>query len=381
MKIFSSVHVETTGLLSELHRMIDLALENGAKYLLVFLGSEHEFDIEELPPLFASLPIPACAGVFPGIIHDEMHYHKGALVCGFTTPLFSTILKEIARPNIEITNEIKQWLDGKVPAGAIVLIDGQSKGIDNVITCIYDCLGPAISVLGGGAGYLDFSHRPCLITAQGCYENACFIISLPVPLALGVRHGWESIAGPFLVTSAKDNLIQSINYEPAFPFYEGIIREYCSEPIDFTNFLEITKCYPLGMVQLDNEYLVRDPIQRHGTAIECAGSVPQNTLIYILNSQPDILIQSAAKAAKELRTQLSSVYEKQEGYYTFTIDCISRQLFLGDQYCKELAGIKKELPNQLPPIGALTLGEIASSSQGVIRFLNKTTVIGGLGSE
>lgn len=379
MKIFSSVHLDTTGTLPGLGKAIDSALENDAKHLLILLGSEHEFDIKALPALIASLPISAYAAVFPGIIYDVAHYHKGALVCGFAAALPSVLLEDITRPDIELNRNITQWLDRCTTAGAIVIIDGQSRGIDNVVSCIHDRLGPIPTVMGGGTGYFDFFHRPAIISANGCYENACLIIGLPTRLAFGVRHGWESIAGPFLVTHSKDNLIFKINYEPAFPFYETVIREYCGSPVDFTDFLNTAKGYPLGMAQLDNEYLVRDPIQRHGDAIECAGSVPQNTLIYILNSRPDKLVESATKAAEELKEKLVPVADNREHYYTFTIDCISRKLFLGDEYHKELRGVKKGLSDKMTNIGVLTLGEIASSSQGVIRFLNKTTVIGAIG--
>lgn len=379
MKIFSSVHIDISGSLKGLKAAVYEALENGAKGLFVFLGSRHEFDIQALVPLFASLPVPAYAGVFPGIIYDVHHYDKGVLVCGFTMPLSARIIQDLVRPGIEITNQLADWLTDAPAAGAVVMIDGQSPGVDNVVSCIHDCLGPDARVMGGGTGYLDFSHRPTIITAEGCYKNACLIAGLPVPLAFGVRHGWESVAGPFLVTRSKDKLIQSINYEPAFPFYEAAVRECCPGPVDFTDFFNMAKSYPLGLAQLDNEFLVRDPLQRRGNAIECAGSVPQNALIYILNSHPEKLIRSAAKAANGLMKKLPPINESRKPYYTFVVDCISRRLFLGEEYGRELKEIKNELPVQMKIAGVLTLGEIASSPQGVIRFLNKTTVIGGIG--
>lgn len=377
MKIFSSVHLDKTGTLTGLKKTIDAALEHGATSLLLFINSGHTFDLNELPPLLSSLPVPAYAGVFPGIIHQFKHYSKGSLVCGITAPLQATIIEEITRPYGAINQEIEQWLTHTKPAGAIVLIDGQGKGIDNFVSCLYDCLGPKPTVLGGGAGYLDFIHRPCLITAEKCYKNAALIISTPASFTLEVRHGWEEIAGPFLVTEAKDNRLESINFEPALSFYKEIIRQNSIGPVNFNNFIEVSQSYPLGMAQLNNEFLVRDPIQVHGESIECAGSIPVNSMIYILNSQPEKLIKSARKAARNLRANLSPVYGKEEGYYTFTIDCISRQLFLGADYARELEAIKDELPEKTSTIGILSIGEIASSSQGVIRFLNKTTLIGG----
>lgn len=54
-------------------------------------------------------------------------------------------------------------------------------------------------------------------------------------------------------------------------------------------------------------------------------------------------------------------------------DCISRQLFLEQDFSKELEGISDALGcNNL--LGALVLGEIASGPSGVIHFHNKTAV-------
>jgi hypothetical protein len=54
------------------------------------------------------------------------------------------------------------------------------------------------------------------------------------------------------------------------------------------------------------------------------------------------------------------------------IDCISRSLFLGTDFQRELAAID----DGLPMVGALTLGEIANSGRDFLEFYNKTAVVG-----
>lgn len=377
MKLISSIQLDRSGTLKGLHTAIDAVLKAGAKGILILMASEQKLDTEKLPALFTSLPVPAFAAIFPGIIHNYSHYHTGSLVCGFINWSSPAIIQNITRPYPQVTREIKEHFGETIPTGAYVFADGHSRGIDNLVACLYDCLGPSPNVIGGGTGYLDFSHRPSVITAEGCFQDAALLLTTSIPLTIGVRHGWKSIAGPFLVTAVEDNIIQSINYEPAFPFYAKIIREHCSTEPDFNDFFEVTKSYPLGMMQLDSEFLVRDPMSRNGDHLECAGNIPLNSLIYILHSQPEALIEATAQLSRDIKGSLSPVYMENRGYYTFTIDCISRALFLDKQYPKELQSIKNEMPENSETIGALSLGEIASSSQGVIQLLNKTTVIGG----
>ena len=61
------------------------------------------------------------------------------------------------------------------------------------------------------------------------------------------------------------------------------------------------------------------------------------------------------------------------------IDCISRILFLEDEFQIELNEIIKVLRakhNNISISGALTLGEISSYGKGYLEFYNKTCVVG-----
>jgi hypothetical protein len=55
-------------------------------------------------------------------------------------------------------------------------------------------------------------------------------------------------------------------------------------------------------------------------------------------------------------------------------DCISRKLFLQEEFAAELSGICNAFPTPQLSIGALVLGEIATGLSGSINFHNKTAV-------
>ncbi|MFH0774848.1 MAG: FIST C-terminal domain-containing protein [bacterium] len=102
------------------------------------------------------------------------------------------------------------------------------------------------------------------------------------------------------------------------------------------------------------------------------GEVPENSLLNILKGEPDSLIQAAGKAAKEACGK--------ETYCNLVADCISRTLFLGDDFARELAAVKENLVirgKENIPAGMLTLGEISSYGETTLEFFNKTIMIGG----
>ena len=104
----------------------------------------------------------------------------------------------------------------------------------------------------------------------------------------------------------------------------------------------------------------------------CVGEVPENTAIDLLKGNPGTLINAAHDAINACKPVSFKVKN------ALIFDCISRYLFLGNSFEKELSSICDEvydINKNVDPIGVLTLGEI-SSHQGYLNFLNKTIVIG-----
>ena len=93
-------------------------------------------------------------------------------------------------------------------------------------------------------------------------------------------------------------------------------------------------------------------------------------MVYLLKGNPENLVAAAGQTARSL-----SVMQKQEHDSVLLFDCISRALFLGDEFYKELETIGNNLFRKDAFFGALTIGEICSNPNGQVRFLNKSTVL------
>ena len=99
-------------------------------------------------------------------------------------------------------------------------------------------------------------------------------------------------------------------------------------------------------------------------------------MLYILKGKNETLINSATIAVEE-----SIAKVQQEVQHTLIIDCISRTLFLENEFTKELEAICNSVKNpngESIPQGVLSLGEISSNGEGFLEFYNKTLVIGAL---
>jgi len=159
--------------------------------------------------------------------------------------------------------------------------------------------------------------------------------------------------------------------------YKAEIEKDSDQPITTDNFFDIAKAYPFGIFREHGEDIVRDPISvgDQGELI-CVGEVPENTVLYILKGENAALIDSAQSAMLE-----SVKNAKEQIEHTLVVDCISRALFLEEEFPRELKQLSHGSVDQnteAVPQGVLSLGEISSYGGGVLEFYNKTLVVGVL---
>jgi hypothetical protein len=290
--------------------------------------------------------------LFPKIIYNGKLYDSGFVVLGLDEDIE---IKKLDLNNLNIDFEVDK-------KSAFVFIDAFSKNIGEFMEEVYFNFSD-VTFIGGGAGSLDFIQRPVVFTNEGIFENAAVIGFLDKEIKLDVKHGWVGISEPMLVTKANKNILKELDYKNAFDVYKEFLKTYYNIEINKNNFFEIAKGYPFGIRKIDNEVIVRDPIAvNENNEIVLVGDISENSYVRILKGKKDNLIN----AAKEV-----SVVAKNKDVTLF-IDCISRVLFLEDDFQKEIDEVMKNSKNL---IGALTLGEIASREE-VLEFYNKTSVIG-----
>lgn len=365
------------GRLADLQASAGQLIEAGAKSLMILASEGDNWQPESLDSWLRSQSVPIFGGVFPSIIHGTQRHDRGTLVLGLHEPVEVAVVTALSdKHGLEPQLEKLTPLLGDA-ASMITLVDGLSANIESFVDSLYEMLGARAPIVGGGAGSLDFVQRPCLFCRLGMIEDAALLVALESSIDAGIAHGWQKLEGPFLVTRSHANVLEELNYSPAFEVYRQVVEEHSGMRFSESEFFAISKTYPLGIESVDGDFLVRDPIRHVGDHLVCVGEVPQNATVYLLKGDAERLIASAGDAAGQAlhgrRSRLNG--DDPHHYQALVFDCISRVLFLDREFVAELQAIDGALPGAASVVGALTLGEIANSTCGSIELMNKSTVV------
>ena len=338
---------------------------------LLLLAEKTTPDLGELVKELNSLNISFIGGIFPSLISGEIHHETGAIIQSFSHVQKPVVIRDLVQPLSQIKTISIPKTDDKFTQ--LVLVDGIASHISNFLFEMYNTFGNSVNYLGCGAGSISLESKPCLITNEGVLKDAALICLLDKKSELGVRHGWKNIEGPFVATKTEGNTIHELNWEPAFDFYKKLIHNHSDIEIGKDLFLNISKSYPFGIYKEESEFIVRDPIIVDGTSITCIAEVPENTILYLLTSDKKTLL---AAAGSTFKTTTPIIHKAHTG---LIFDCISRALFLGQDFKNELSAVYQSFQKYAPgvlPEGALSLGEIALNGRGDLEFFNKTLVTG-----
>ncbi|MBP6812530.1 MAG: FIST C-terminal domain-containing protein [Saprospiraceae bacterium] len=364
---------------SETHRIIQCieSLQPGEGEVIMLLFAEQSApDIPALIEALNNRQITFFGGIFPGLLYGNKAIKTGGIIKKFKAAVAPFCVSDISSgqlsgfPHFETIAHVKTGT-------AIVLLDGLTPNIYRFLEPLNDLLGEKCQFIGGGAGSMSLQQRPCVFNNDGFKADAAVVCVVNKQVHLGVRHGWEQMAGPLVATQTEGNTIIQLNWQPAIEVYNKIVENDCGIKLDHDNFAGIAQGYPFGILREKEDDIVRDPLSiSNNGAIVCIGEVPPNTVLHVLIGTPDALLNAARKAMDDCGKNAGFPIAV-EG--TFVVDCITRTLFLDQQFTEELNIVRENLVIKTPeqePYGILSLGEISSYGDGLLELFNKTIVIG-----
>lgn len=328
----------------------------------IFISDENNLTVSEINDTLKSLKKPVVGGVFTGLLYEGNNYEHGVLVLGLPYSLDTKIID--LSDEVKISEGIRDFHETVEckDKTMVVFVDAFADNKITFIEQLYNHFGISLSYFGGGAGSLSFKRKPVVFNEYGIFENSAVLGIMDKNIQVGVSHGWTPISNPLKVTETDGNIVKSIDWEPALDVYQKLIKEHSGLIPNKENFFDVAKSYPFGMSKIQSNFVVRDPISIHGTGLLIVDEIPQGEFIYILHGNKDKLLQGAADA----RDKGVSDAEKA----IFCIDCISRVLYLGDDFCEEIATIDKSKNI----FGIFSLGEIANFGTN-LEIFNKTVVV------
>ncbi len=371
-----NIFLDDTGSIEGFQNILKQALATeGVAGILIMACDANGFTPQMVDPILQEIEVPVIGGVFPEIIHAKEKYQNGTIVASLSAAPEIHIIKGLSDESKDFSFAVGEQIPDRANTKTMmVFVDGLASRIASLIEGIFIAFGLDCNYIGGGAGSLSFEQRPCLFTPEGLLEDCAVVGLLDVDSGIGVQHGWENISGPYKVTQSDRTIIQKLDGRVAFEVYKEVVEKASGQVFTDDNFFDIAKGYPFGINRLGDEKIVRDPIVvNEEGGLVCVGEVPQDSYVYILKGNTTSLVFAASKA------RALGEYSFPAGGTTQThlfIDCISRVLFMEDEFYRELEAVYDDTT---PLIGALTLGEIANFGKDFLEFYNKTAVLGVLG--
>lgn len=305
---------------------------------------------------------------YPHILFEGCARDHGTLIVGLAEHLNIAIIDDLSKVTNVLNAPLEKLLSHTSALNLITIVDGLSENIELLNETLYDRSYSQVNVIGCGAGNADFEPMPCVMSNAGLKSDTAVIAATPHEFSCSTSHGWEVLTGPFLVTNSTGNTVDTLDYKPAFEVYKKEVEADSGRLFDDNNFLDIAKTYPIGIANIDGDLLVRDPIHNLNNSIQTVGSVPQNSLVYLLRGNANQLIASAEHATAGLpRDNTPST--------VFTVDCIGRALVLQDRFNEEIESLMRGINVSDEMIGVTSLGEIGNTNQGPVELLNKSIIV------
>lgn len=345
---------------------ISMHLKSDVTNLLLF-GEKTSFDIQSILDEANEKGFKIAGGIFPMIINESEHHEAGCIIKYVRGDHEPHIIEGIGQDQTDF--ELPPLVQNDHTC--LVFFDGLMNNISRFLERLYEQYWNKVDYVGAGCGSLSLQQMPCVFDNSGIHQDAALIILSSERMQLGVRHGWQKIAGPFVANKTDGNKVLELNWRPAYDVYKEVVEANSQLRFEGADFFSISKGFPFGIYKEGKEDIVRDPIavDEEG-ALVCVGSISQNVSLNILRGDNQRLIASASKAA------LESVDEATRDI--LIVDCISRVLYLEDLFDKELAAVNRVVQitdKDVKSEGILSLGEISSSKEGYLELYNKTIVV------
>src|SRR5438067_136423 len=165
----------------------------------------------------------------------------------------------------------------------LLLTDGLAGDQQEIIRGAYGVLGAAVPLVGGCAGDdLEMTRTFQLYDDQVLTDSVVAAgIASDAAIGIGVRHGWQRVGEPMLVTRSEGNRVYTVDDRPALDAYldqAGAVGPECSNA---GAFIRLAMTHPLGLSGQTGEEQVRyiggaDFAER---SLSCIAEVPQGGLV------------------------------------------------------------------------------------------------------
>lgn len=256
----------------------------------------------------------------------------------------------------------------------VTLTDGFLRDQEEILRGAYGVLGAAVPLFGGAAadGWQMTGSSFQLFGSEvlsGAVVAAA--IMSEAPIGMGIRHGWQPLGEPMVVTDAGNGRVYQLDDRPALDAYLDRLGADPSVYADRDAFTEFALSRPVGVqrrsgVELRN--LSTEP-DVEGRSIGGGGAIAEGGLIWAMDGGVSSILEASGAACEDALAGLDG--RPPVGVLTFS--CAALRAVLGDDGIRQEGAVFSDVLEGVPFGGFYTYGEIARIA-GIEGFHNQTVV-------
>jgi hypothetical protein len=256
----------------------------------------------------------------------------------------------------------------------MLLSDGFAVDQQELVRGAYEVVGATIRLVGGAASDGVRLERTFQFHDRRVLSDSVVgaTIGSDAPIGIGVRHGWQLVGDPVVVTRSTRSAIHTLDDDPALDVYLERLQAPPQARGDQEEFTRFALTRPLGLARRTGEAHARavGRADFEGGSLELIGGFPTGALAWFMTGDSGSVLDAAERACEEAVAGL----EGGEPLGALAFDCIARREILGEEgTTEEIERIAGGL-HGAPLAGFYTLGEIART-RGQSGFHNQTLVL------
>jgi hypothetical protein len=286
----------------------------------------------------------------------------------------STRLREAGAEVAQVVSR----LDEQPHRVLMLLTDGLAGDQQEIVRGAYGVLGAAIPLVGGCAGDDLKMKATYQLHGDRVLRDAVVgaAIGSDAPMGIGVRHGWQRVGDPMVVTNSANNRVHLLDNQPALDVYLERLDAPADAREDAAAFTRFALTHPLGLSRRTGEDQVRfiGEANFEDRSLGCIAEVPQGGLAWFMEGDDASVLAATDGACADALESLDG--SAPLGLFAF--DCIARRGVLGDEGIQDEVDRVASSAGGAPVAGFYTYGEIART-HGVSGFHNQTLVVLAVG--
>jgi hypothetical protein len=260
----------------------------------------------------------------------------------------------------------------------LMFTDGLAGDQQEIVRGAYSVVGAGIPLVGGCAGDDLKMKTTFQLHNDRVLRDSIVVAGLgsDSPIGIGVRHGWQKVGEPMLVTESADNRVFRLDDRPALDVYLERLDAPDEAATDEAAFTRFALTHPLGLSRRSGEEQVRfvGGASFADRSLSCIAEVPQGGVAWFMEGDASSVLDATDAACGDALAALGG--RPPLGVLAF--DCIARRGVLGNVGISTEVSRIVEHAGGAPVAGFYTYGEIART-HGVSGFHNQTLVVLAVG--